>query len=261
MLIDTHSHLSDRRFDNDRSEVLARCRAEGVAFIIEIGAAFGFEGNETARGIAENNEAVAFTVGLHPHDASRMNDDQWARLEHLAATHPKVVGVGETGLDFYYNHSTPEEQKAALARHVELARKNGLPLIIHDRDAHEQVFDVLEAENAFDGPGVFHCFSGDWAFAKRVLDRGWMLALGGVVTFPKALETHEVARKAPLRHLLLETDCPYLTPVPHRGKRNEPWMTRFVAERIASLREIPVKEVLLATGENALRSFDLERLI
>ncbi|RJO66865.1 MAG: TatD family deoxyribonuclease [Myxococcales bacterium] len=258
MLIDTHAHLSTPHYDKDRQEVLARGFEKGLAGYVEIGAVFGFAGNEKARELAESDARVAFTVGLHPHDARLMNDAEWARLEELALRHPKAVGIGETGLDYFYDHSPPEMQRAALVRHIDLARRAKKPLVIHDRDAHEDVFGILEAEGAFDGPGEFHCFSGDWAFARRVIDKGWMIALGGIVTFPKADELHYIARRAPLESLLIETDSPYLTPVPHRGKRNEPWMVRLVAERIAELRFMDVEALIAATGDNARRFFGLD---
>lgn len=254
MLFDTHAHLTSSEYDHDRAEVLLRSRAEGLAGYVEIGSGYGFASAAAAVRLAEAEPDVWCAVGLHPHDAGQFEPAAWEALAELAR-HPKVVGIGECGFDFYYHHSTVPEQETAFVASIRLARELGKPLIIHERDAHEETFALLERERAFDGPGEIHCFSGDWAFAQRVLERGWYLALGGMVTFPKALDAHEVAARMPLDRLLLETDSPYLTPVPHRGKRNEPWMTRFVAERIALLRGTSSEEVIRVTGENACRLF------
>ncbi len=256
MLIDSHAHLASRQYADDRDEVLARCRENGVERIVEIGAFRGFEGNEDSLALAESEDMVYLVTGLHPHDARLMNDPDWERIRQIAA-HPKTVGIGETGFDFYYDHSSPEEQERAFVRHIGLARETGLPLVIHDRDAHRETLAVLDREKAFDGPGVFHCFSGDWTFAREVIARGWYLALGGVVTFKNAQEIHDVARHVPLAKLLLETDAPYLAPVPKRGKRNEPWFARFSAERIAELRDADPAEILEATARNAVKLFGL----
>lgn len=257
MLIDSHAHLTTSKYDEDRDAVIARSKDNGLVRMVEIGGVKDFEGNEAARLLAESEDIIYFTVGLHPHDASKFNEDDWRRLEDLSAEHPKVVGIGETGLDYFYNHSTPEEQKASFRRHIALAKERRLPLVIHDREAHDEVMEILESERAFETEGVFHCFSGDWDLARRVIDSGWMIAIGGVVTFPKAVELHEVARRIPLDALLLETDSPFLTPVPKRGRRNEPWYTRYVAGRIAELKGIELEEVIAATGRNAVRLFGL----
>ncbi len=256
MLIDSHAHLCTRNYDKDRDEVLSRCRENGLLRYVEIGAVSGFEGNEQARQLAEAQEMIYFTVGLHPHDAKLLNPTDWSALETLA-THPKAVGIGETGLDYFYDHSTPEQQRKAFVQSIGLARELNKPIVIHDREAHDEVMEILKAERAFEIPGEFHCFSGDWNLAERVIDMGWMVALGGVVTFRNATELHEVARRIPLDSLLLETDSPFLTPVPYRGKRNEPWMVKLVAERIAELKEISANDVIEATGRNAVTLFGL----
>ena len=257
MLIDSHAHLSMPAYDGDRDDVLVRCRAEGVARIVEIGSAEGFASSRKARLLAESCDFVYFTLGLHPHDARLFDETEWAKLAEVAAAHPKAVGIGETGFDFHYHNSSPREQSYALVRSIGLARELKLPLVIHDREAHREVFEVLEGERAFETRGVFHCFSGDWELARRVIDRGWMIAVGGVVTFPKAEGLHEVARRVPLDYLLLETDSPFLTPVPRRGRRNEPWMTRHVAARIAELKGVDPADVIEATGKNAVSLFGL----
>lgn len=257
MLIDSHAHITTARYNEDRAEVIERCKQNGIVRIIEVGAVSGFEGNYGAQKLAELEEIVYFTVGVHPHDAKEMNESDWSDIVELARLHDKVVGIGETGLDFYYNHSNPEDQEEAFIRHIELAGEVKMPLVIHDRDAHEDVMRILKGHKAFDLTGEFHCFSGDWELAKRIIDNGWYIGLGGVVTFPKAQELHEVARKTPLEKILLETDSPFLTPVPYRGKRNEPWYTKFVAERIAELKGISKEAVIEQTGRNAIDLFGL----
>ena len=257
MLIDSHAHLSAQQFDIDREEVIRRCREHGLFRIVEIGAVKGFGGNKTAERLADENDFIHFTIGLHPHDAKDFNETDWEILRQTGLKHPKVVGVGETGLDFFYNHSSPVEQREVFARHIVLARELRKPLVIHDRDAHKPVLDILDAEGGFQGPGVFHCFSGDWDMARRIIEKGWYIAINGIVTFGSAAETREVARQVPLESLLIETDCPYLAPVPHRGKRNEPWMVRQVAEKIADLRGEEVEKLIEETGKNALRLFHL----
>lgn len=257
MLIDSHAHITTSRYDEDRSEMIQRCKDNGIERIIEVGAVSGFEGNYGAQQLAEQQEIVYFTVGVHPHDAKDMNDAEWAKLVELAKTHDKVVGIGETGLDFFYNHSTPEEQEESFIRHIKLAQQVNKPLVIHDRDSHEDVMRILTDNGGFNIPGEFHCFSGDWDLAKRVIDKGYYIALGGVVTFPKAVELHEVAKNVPLEKLLLETDSPFLTPVPKRGKRNEPWYTSYIAARIADLKGITAEEVIEVTGQNAINLFGL----
>ena len=168
------------------------------------------------------------------------------------------MAIGETGFDFHYHLSTRAEQERAFALSIALARDLTLPLIIHDREAHSDCVDLLLREGGFKGPGLFHCFTGSWAFAETLLAEGWSVALGGMVTFPKATDAHEVARRVPLDRLLLETDCPYMAPVPQRGKRNEPWFCGLVATRIALLRDCAPEDVLAATAENARRLFGIE---
>lgn len=257
MLIDSHAHLTTRAYDADRSAVLERCKEQGLVRLVEIGAVQSFEGNRAAQQLAEAHDMIYFTLGLHPHDAKDFTEEQFRALMEIAASHPKAVGIGETGLDYYYNHSPRDRQREVFARHIQAARELKKPLVIHDRDAHAEVMEILEAEGGFDVPGEFHCFSGDWELARRVVERGWYVALGGVVTFKTAHDLHDVARRIPLEYLLLETDSPFLTPVPYRGKRNEPWYVRHIAKRIAELRSIPLERVIEASGANAVTLFGL----
>lgn len=254
MLIDTHAHLCVRDYDADREEVLSRSFENGLAALIEVGSVDSFYGNARALAFADAHPEVYACVGLHPHDAKDYTDDAWAELCRQAR-HPKVVAIGETGFDFHYHLSTRAEQERAFAASIALALDLHKPLVIHDREAHAECEALLLREGGFKAPGVFHCFTGDWAFAETLLGHGWYVALGGMVTFAKATDAHEVARRVPLDRLLLETDCPYMTPVPRRGKRNEPWLCKLVAERIALLRECSPEAIISATGENACRLF------
>jgi TatD DNase family protein len=257
VLIDSHAHLTTRAYADDRDEVLARCAQNGLVRMVEIGAVQSFDGNIGARLLADRNEMVYFTLGLHPHDAKDFDETRFAELCEIARTHDKAVGIGETGLDYFYDHSPHDVQREVFARHISAARDLNMPLVIHDRDAHVETMEILKAEGGLEGPGEFHCFSGDWELAKQVIDAGWFVALGGVVTFKAATDLHEVARRLPLEFLLLETDSPFLTPIPHRGKRNEPWYVKLVAERIGDLRGIRAEEVIEASGKNAVRLFGL----
>ncbi len=257
MLIDSHTHLSDRQFNGDREEVIARCRAEGMRAIVEIGALSKESGNEPAIRLAENNDFIFATVGVHPHDADICTDATFERVLNWAISSEKVVAIGETGLDYHYNFSTPDNQRYAYRRFIDIARALKKPLVIHDREAHEESLQILLEEKGHEVGGVYHCFSGDWKFARKVLDAGFYLAFGGVVTFRNAADLHEVARRAPLDRMVLETDAPYLAPIPHRGKRNEPWMTKFTAARIAELRGVAVEKIIQATGENSVKLYNL----
>lgn len=249
-LMDTHAHLMDPAFKEDYAEVLARTLE--LQAIINVGC--NFEDAEAAIALAEQEPQVYAAVALHPEDARKYDPVKWERLVELAK-HPRVIAIGETGLDYYWDTATPEEQKVLLARHIELAKELKKPLIIHDRDAHRDCFDTLWANGAEAVGGVFHAYSGSVEMMHEAIAHGFYIGLGGVVTFKNAKTAKQVAKEVPLDRLLLETDCPYMTPVPFRGKRNEPIYTRYVAEEIAKLREISVDDVHQATYDNACRLF------
>jgi len=272
-LVDTHAHLDDRAFAADREAVIARAVAAGVSRILTVGV--DLPSSRAAVALAEKHPAVYAAVGLHPHDARKWNEATARELRALAQ-HPRVVAIGETGLDFYRNLSPREAQIAAFRAQLALAGEVGLPVIIHDRDeapsrltsrnggrdgaseAHSEVMAILrEWAERVRTPvlGVLHAFSGDLAMAEEASRLGFFIALGGPVTFAHARRPVEIARQLPLDRLLLETDCPYLTPEPFRGRRNEPAYVRYVAERLAQIRAQPVEVVAKATTQNALTLF------
>jgi TatD DNase family protein len=255
VLIDSHSHLSMRQFDKDRDQVVGRARDAGLAVVIDVG--LDLESSRAAIGLAEKYAEVFATVGFHPHSASQMKDDDVERLSELAQ-HPMVVAIGETGLDFYRNRSPREAQITAFKRQLELARRLGLPVVVHSRQANDEVLGILaDWADGSSGPlGVLHCFSGDGELGRRYVEMGFLLSIAGPVTYPKSSAV-EVARELPLDKLLIETDCPFLTPEPYRGKRNEPSYVSLVAERIAEIRGVSVDMVAQRTAENAIRLFQL----
>lgn len=254
MLIDTHAHLDLERFDRDRESVISRAISAGVTAIINVG--FDLQSSRRSVELARRPGFYA-AAGIHPHDAKNLA--KWeAEIERLLDS-PGVVAVGEIGLDYYRNLSTPEEQRRCFAHFISIARKKRLPVIVHDRDAHEDIIDILKAEKAAEVGGVLHCFSGDWDMAKRALDLGFYISFAGPVTYTNATRSQNVAARVPEDRLLVETDCPYLAPHPYRGMRNEPGMVRLVAEKVASLRGLGVEQIIEATGCNAARLFALDK--
>jgi TatD DNase family protein len=259
MFIDSHAHLEGKRFDADRDEVIARAREGGIGMMLTVGqVGADWHGMEASLALAERYEFLVTSVGLHPHDARYFTPETAARMRETAS-HPKVVAWGECGLDFYYDNSPRDEQRAAFREQVRVARDLGLPVIVHSRDAVAETHDILADELAPDGPGgVYHCFSYDLAAARDAVALGMYVSFSGIVTFNTAAAIKEAAAELPLDRLLIETDCPFLAPVPHRGKRNEPLFVREVAAEIGRLRGLRVEEVAAATAANFRRLF-LER--
>ncbi|MDW7675623.1 MAG: TatD family hydrolase [Bacillota bacterium] len=256
MFFDTHAHLDDKQFNEDIDQVVDRARAVGVNTILNAGITLA--SSKRSIDIANRFPGVFASVGVHPHDAKSMkNEEQWQELEQLTVA-PKVVALGEMGLDYFHNFSEPQIQKEVFLRQLALAKKVGLPIIIHDRDAHQDILDILSNEQDGSLTGVLHCFSGSWEMAQQCLDLGFYISLAGPVTFGNAIKPKEIAKKVPLDRLLIETDCPYLTPHPFRGKRNEPARVTLVAEEIAALREIEVEEIATKTKENGFKLFKIE---
>lgn len=256
MLFDSHTHINDKQFDGDRSEVLRRAREEyGVSRILNIG--FNRETIRATLALAEAYDFIYAAVGWHPHDARDCTVEDLDWLESLTE-HPKVVALGEMGLDYYWNHSPRGVQESVFRQQIRLARELELPMIIHDRDAHEDVVRILREEKAEEVGGVMHCFSGDWETAEQCLNMNFMIGLGGPVTFKNAKLPKEIARKVPLDRLLVETDAPYLAPHPYRGKRNETGYVRMVAEAIADIRGLSLEEVARQTAANANRLFRID---
>ncbi|MGH7231066.1 MAG: TatD family hydrolase [Nitrospiraceae bacterium] len=261
MLIDTHTHLDDPRYDADREAMMARAREAGVRTFVTIGC--DLDTSRSAVALADGYTNVYATIGVHPHEAKHIADDWYDELRRLAR-HPKVVAYGEIGLDYHYNHSAPKQQRDRFREQVSLARELHLPLVIHTREAQDDTITILKEENAADVGGVFHCFSGDAWLAKDALDLGFYLSFSGVITFQNAAMLRDIVKTIPLDRMLIETDCPYLAPVPHRGKRNEPANVRLVAEKIAEIRgsstATSAEDIGRVTSDNAHRLFRLTRL-
>ncbi|HEY1204340.1 MAG: TatD family hydrolase [Bryobacteraceae bacterium] len=248
ILADSHCHLDDPQFDADREAVIERARAAGVETMLAVGS--GPPDLEAGIRLAEGHAQIVASVGVHPHEAAKATPETFERLRELLAN-PKVVAIGEIGLDYHYNFSPPEVQREVFARQLEMARAASRPVIIHTREAWPDTLRML-AEARLAG-GIMHCFSEGPAEAEQVLALGFHISFAGVVTFPKALRVQAVARMVPLDRLLVETDAPYLAPVPHRGKRNEPAFVVETARKAAELRGVTVEEIAAATTENFKR--------
>ncbi|WP_425065948.1 TatD family hydrolase [Reyranella sp.] len=253
MLIDSHCHLDFPELTSDESGVLARARTAGVAGMLTIGTRL--DQFERVRAIAERHDNVWCSVGVHPHEAKEEGQHTPDRLIE-ATRHPKVVGIGETGLDFYYEHSPREEQAESFRAHIAAARQTGLPLIVHTRNADAETGDMLEEEygkGAF--PGLIHCFSSGRSVAERALALGLYISISGIVTFKAAEDLRAIVRDVPLDRLLVETDAPYLAPIPKRGKTNEPAFVTHTAAKVAELKGVSLAELEAATTENFFRLF------
>ncbi|MGD6898212.1 TatD family hydrolase [Bacillus infantis] len=256
MLFDTHVHLNAEQFEEDLEEVIGRAQAEGVSHMVVVG--FDRPTITKAMELAEAYDFIFACVGWHPVDAIDMTDEDLAWIEELAA-HPKVVAIGEMGLDYHWDKSPKDVQKDVFRRQIRMAKKVMLPIVIHNRDATADVVEILREEGAGEVGGIMHCYSGSVEVAKECLDMNFYISLGGPVTFKNAKKPKEVAEAVPLEKLLIETDCPYLAPHPYRGKRNEPAYVKLVAEQIAELKGLAFKEVAEATTENAKRLFGINR--
>ena len=253
MLIDTHCHFNHKRLEDDLNDCLTRAEQADVRQMVIVG--YDMASSEQAVRQAEARPGVLFaTVGVHPHDSKDWNEESEARLRALAG-HPSVVAIGEIGLDFHYDFSPREAQYAAFRAQMRLARDAGLPIVIHCREAYHETLDVLEVEGARKIGGVMHCWAGTPEQAVQTVALGLALGLGGTLTFKSAEDIREAARQAPAEALLVETDAPYLAPMPHRGKRNEPAYTRIVADALAQLRGVSFPEIEALTTANARRVF------
>lgn len=253
MIVDSHCHLDFDSLRQDLPAVLARAREAGVGLMVTISTRMSTF--ERVRAVAEAHEQVYCSVGVHPHEAESEGDVTPERLCELAG-HPRVVGIGETGLDYYYEHSPRNAQEASFRRHIEAARRTGLPLIVHTRDADAETAGILREEMAKGAfSGVLHCFSAGAELARAALELGFYISFSGIVTFPKAEELRRIAADVPLDRLLVETDAPYLAPVPRRGKPNEPAFVVHTAARLAELRNLDEAELHRLTTENFFRLF------
>jgi len=258
MLTDSHAHVDGHEFDADRPEVLARARAAGVERIVVIGAVGDPSSAERAVALAERDPQIWATVATHPHDVAQMTSDWWAVHERLA-THPRVVAIGETGLDYYYDHSPREQQRAAFARFIELARAVGKPVVCHIRDAHEEARAILTAGGLIGGTTdcVIHCFTGTPDDARLYAELGYYVSFSGIVTYKTAQPLRDAVPLVPRDRLLIETDCPYLAPIPRRGKRNEPAFLTHTAEVVARCAGMSFEDLAALTTQNASRVFRL----
>lgn len=260
MFIDSHAHIDGPEFDTDRELVIQRARDAGVSRILNIGTGDPHSGvMERAVELAENNSDIYAAIGTHPHDARLFDERAEERIWKLATSSKKVIAWGEIGLDFHYDNSPREVQLDVFQWQLRLARELRLPVIIHTREAEVETAETLESHWADSKlPGIMHCFSGSAGLAEKAVDMGFSISFSGIISFKKAEELRDVARQVPLDRLLIETDCPFLAPVPFRGKRNEPAYVVEVARSLADLRGIAIEELARITTNNFARMFNLE---
>jgi TatD DNase family protein len=255
-LIDSHGHVDGAEFDADRDAVLARARAAGIERLVTVGTGPSLAQIGRAVALAEREPDVVAAVGVHPHDAARIAPDWWPALEELARR-PRVVAVGETGLDYYYDHSPKDAQQTAFRAHVALARRVGKPVVCHVRDAHADTLAILRDEGAAEVGGVIHCFTGGPDDARAYVALGMHVSFSGIVSFKTADAIRAAVAEVPLDRILIETDCPYLAPVPMRGRRNEPAFLVHTAAVVARAAGVPVEVLAEATVVNTSRLFRL----
>jgi len=254
MLIDSHAHLEMPDFRKDLEAVIQRAKESGVEYIFTVGT----EKKDWKRAleIANSHSTIYAILGVHPHNVKEIDDQTYPTLRELCRN-GKVKAYGEIGLDFFRNLSPRDLQLKRFREQIGLAKELGLPLVIHDREAHQETLEILKSERAEACGGIIHCFSGDYAMAKACMDMGFHISIPGSITFKNAEGFRETVRRIPLESLLVETDAPFLTPVPFRGKRNEPSYVRYTAQRVAEVKKISSEEVAKVTTENALRVFRL----
>ena len=256
MFIDSHAHIDGHEFDNDRNEVIERAAAAGVSLILNVGTGDPHSGAfERAVELGKAHESVYTAIGTHPHDARLYDDAAEDKIKQLI-NNDRVIAWGEIGLDFHYDNSPRDVQVEIFKRQLRAAHECELPVVIHTREAEAETIDVLQSEyKDAHRRGVFHCFSGSMDLAQRALEIGFMISFSGIVTFKKAGELREIAKQVPLDRLLIETDCPYLAPIPYRGKRNEPAYVVEVARCLAGIHGVEIEEMAQITSENFRRFF------
>ncbi|QQZ09484.1 TatD family hydrolase [Heyndrickxia vini] len=255
MLFDTHVHLNDSQYADDLEVVIQNAKEAGISNMVVVG--FDRPTITKAMELVERYEFLYASVGWHPVDAIDMTEQDLAWIEQLAK-HPKVVALGEMGLDYHWDKSPKDIQKDVFRKQIRLAKKVKMPIIIHNREATQDIVDILKEEGAEEVGGIMHCFSGSTEVAKECINMNFFISLGGPVTFKNAKKPKEVASEIPLSHLLIETDCPYLAPHPYRGKRNEPAYVKLVAEQIAEIKGITLEEVAEQTNRNAKKLFGID---
>jgi len=254
-LIDSHAHLDAGQFARDLPQVLERARQRGVKYIITVGT--DLSSSIKAIEIASRYPFVFASVGVHPHDADKVEGTTLKKLGELARQ-PRVVAIGETGLDYYRNYSPRPKQQQLFRQQIKLAKDTGLPLIIHQRHAQDELLAIMDKEEGWEGGGVMHCFSGSQQYARQCLEKGFYLSFAGNITFPKTTLLRVIARETPIERILIETDSPYLAPQPYRGKRNEPSYVELVAQKIAELKGLSVEKCGKMVTANLQRVFKLE---
>jgi len=254
MLFDSHAHLDDRRFDGDRKEVIKKIKDSGLSYVINAGA--DLPSTLHSIRLAHEYDFIYASVGVHPHDAKSMDEETLSILEGLAKK-PKVVAIGEIGLDYHYDNSPREVQRKWFREQLKLAKSLDMPIIIHDREAHGDILQIVKEEKWSSMRGVFHCFSGSLEMARECIKMGFYISIAGPITYKNARKTVEVVKELPLEKLLIETDSPYLTPEPFRGRRNDPSYVRLVAEKIAEIKGISFEEVASETLKNAKALFNI----
>ena len=254
MLFDTHAHMNDPAFDADREEILENLPANGVGFMLNAGCSL--ESSRDCVAMAEKYGHIFASVGSHPDSADEVNEEVIEEYKKLCQLHPKVRAIGEIGLDYYYEDIPRETQKRAFILQMELARELKMPVIIHERDAHQDGMDIVRQFP--DVKGVFHCYSGSAEMARQLVNMGWYIGFTGVLTFKNARKAVETATSIPLDRIVIETDCPFMSPEPFRGRRNDPTRVRFVAEKLAELRGISAEEAIAITTANAKKLYRIE---
>jgi TatD DNase family protein len=256
--IDSHAHIESEDFDGDRSAMIARALDAGIEIIVAIGNGDVSKDSHTAAfRLAEKYDFIYTTVGVHPHEASLLDDQLYGRLAEFAA-HPKVIAWGEIGLDYHYDNSPRDVQRAAFIKQLQMARERGLPAVIHTREAEEDTLEILRDEwSGANLPGIIHCFTGTRGFAEAAIEMGFLISFSGVVTFKKAEDLRATARSLPLDKILIETDAPFLAPIPYRGRRNEPAYVVETARCIGDLRALSAEEIGRITSANFKRLFHL----
>ncbi len=261
-LVDSHCHLDFPDYEGEREAVIARARAAGVGAMLTIGT--GLDRFDGMRAIAESHEGIWCTVGVHPHEAGRGEAAPAPERLMALAAHPEVVGIGETGLDFHYRNSNRETQQTSFRNHLAAARESGLPVVVHTRDSDPETIAILHQESANSPPdrplrGLIHCFSSNREFAEKALEIGFYISISGIITFDGAQALRETVHGLPMERILVETDAPYLAPVPERGKRNEPAFVAHTAARVAEIMEVTPREFAEVTTDNFFRLFKKAR--
>lgn len=255
MLIDTHAHLDDERFDNDRALVIENARKNGICNIINVG--YNEKTILSTIDLINNNDFIFGAIGWHPNNAHQIKESDYQWIEELVSNNSKILAIGEIGLDYYHDYAPKEIQQEVFVKQIRIAKRLGVPIIIHNRDAHQDVMNILKEEKADEIGGIMHSYSGSLEMALEYIKLNFYISFSGPITFKNAKNPKNVATNIPLDKILVETDSPYLTPEPHRGKRNEPVYVKYVSDEIARLRNLDIAEVNKITTQNAKKIFKI----